>query len=133
MAYGKNCACEGGFVPFSSAQEVWFWFMDAYSARSDGAQIMAGAGLYERPCDPLDILKIVERLYRDGILQRLHVKALRYFGEQRLLPDTSQRSERTLARFWNEAMMHLSGVFQVKGIICSETCSDMYQSKKGGV
>lgn len=122
MTYGKVCACEGGFVPFSCAQEAWFWFMDAYTARCDGAQIVAGSGLYNRPCDPLDILNIVQRLYKRGSLNDNHIKALRRFGAQGLMPDASQKSERASAAFWEDAMVHLSFAFQQKGIILEGQC-----------
>ena len=45
-----------GSTPFESAQEAWFWFMAAQDAKNDGAKFVAGAGLYKRPCEPIDIL-----------------------------------------------------------------------------
>lgn len=39
-------------IPFKSAEEAWFWFIQAQTARNEGAKITAGAGLYAPPLTP---------------------------------------------------------------------------------
>ncbi len=67
----KGIADNGvGIVPFYNAEEVWFWFIAAQQARNDGARFVAGHGLFRRPCEPVDILKILDDLYRHRRLTR---------------------------------------------------------------
>ena len=49
-------------VPFDNVEEAWFWFIAAQAARNDGARFVAGAGLQIRPCEPIDILKVLDGL-----------------------------------------------------------------------
>lgn len=74
-------------VPFDSTEDAWFWFIAAQQAREDGARFVAGAGLYPRPCEPSDILKILDRLYRNRRLLMDHVLVLRHYGRRMLPPD----------------------------------------------
>jgi len=74
-------------VPFESAQEAWFWFINAQQARNDGARFVAGCSKIPRPCEPLDILKIVDRLHRTRRLQRDHLLVLRHYGRRQMAPD----------------------------------------------
>ena len=45
-------AIQAGGVPFPSAEEAWFWFIQAQEAKAAGARVRAGLGLTERPCEP---------------------------------------------------------------------------------
>lgn len=51
-------------TPFESVEEAWFWFITAQQAKNDGARFVAGGGLVTRPCEPVDILKILDSLHR---------------------------------------------------------------------
>lgn len=104
-------------VPFGSAQEAWFWFVAAMEARADGARITAGKGSMPRPCEPIDILKIVDRLYRTRRLLRDHLMILRYYGRRRMPPDQYRMREMRAYKIWNEAMTRMESVFESKGIV----------------
>lgn len=104
-------------MPFSSAEEVWFWFVAAQEARSDGARYMAGAGLIARPCEPVDILKILDRLYRNRRLLRDHLLVLRHYGRRRMAPDPRRIKELRAYGLWREAMMRIEPVLESKGIV----------------
>ncbi len=104
-------------VPFESAEEAWFWFVAAMEARADGARITAGKGTLPRPCEPIDILKIVDRLYRARRLVRDHLMILRYYGRRRMPPDQYRIREMRAHKIWNEAMARMESVFESKGIV----------------
>ena len=73
--------------PFSSVEEAWFWFIQAQAARNDGARFAMGQGLVPRPCEPLDILKALDRLYRNRRLTMDHFIVLRHCGRRLMPPD----------------------------------------------
>ena len=50
--------------PFATAEEAWFWLMRWRRAWLDGARFRAGRSDRPRPCEPVDILRVVDRLYR---------------------------------------------------------------------
>lgn len=60
--------------PFTSAEEAWFWTMAALTARRDGARVAAGKGLAQRPCEPDDVIKCLDRLYRQRRIDLTHAR-----------------------------------------------------------
>ncbi len=108
---------KAGTVPFQSAEEAWFWFISAQEARNDGARFVAGQGLYPRPCEPVDILRVVDRLYRHRRLIRDHLVILRYYGFRRLAPDRRRLKEMRAHKIWTEALGRIESVLENKGIV----------------
>ena len=104
-------------IPFVSAEETWFWFIQAQQAREDGARFLAGAGLYPRPCEPLDILKILDRLYRKRELLMDHLLVLRHYGRRMMPPDPCRRKEARAHTLWVEALGRIEMVLVAKGIV----------------
>ncbi len=104
-------------TPFESAEEAWFWFISNQTAREDGARFLAGESLLHRPCDPIDILKAVDRLYRNRILQRDHLVVLRHYGQRQMPPDPRRVKEARSAEIWKESMNHLADLLVSKGIV----------------
>lgn len=104
-------------VPFTSAEEAWFWFIDAQDAKSSGARIVAGQGLYPRPCETVDILKILDRLYRSHLLMRDHLLVLRHYGRRKMPPDSERVKEVRAYRLWHEALDAMEDVLVQKGIV----------------
>jgi hypothetical protein len=104
-------------LPFATAEEAWFWTMQALIARRDGARIVAGAGLTARPCEPDDVVKCLDRLYRQRRIDLQHARILRIWGERQQTPDPRQPREAGDARLWREAMQRLEWPLRVKGII----------------
>lgn len=105
---------------FESAEEAWFWFIDAQGARNDGARFTAGLGIAIRPCEPVDILKILDRLYRQRMLRRDHFLVLRHYGRRMIPPDQRRTKEIRAYKLWKEAMEKLTPVLERKGIISSQ-------------
>jgi len=104
-------------VPFTSAEEAWFWFIDAQDAKASGARIVAGQGLNPRPCETVDILKVLDRLYRNRRLIRDHLLVLRHYGRRKIPPDSYRVKEARAHRLWHEALDIIEEVLVQKGIV----------------
>jgi hypothetical protein len=107
----------GTVVPFRSAEEAWFWTMAALVARREGARYAAHRGLYPRPCEPDDVVKCLDQLYRRRLVDLVHARILRIWGERGMAPDPARPSERCDWRLWREAMERLEWPLRVKGIV----------------
>lgn len=109
--------------PFETAEEAWFWFIAAYGARNEGARIVAGASLTPRACEPLDILKIIDRLHRNRVISRDHLLVLRHYGRRAFAPDARHPKEMRAAKLWDEAMEHLALALRRKGLMENNICA----------
>jgi hypothetical protein len=107
----------GEGVPFADPAEAWFWCMQAYQARADGARLRAGLGLVPRPCEPVDVLRVVDRLYRTRRLVRDHLKVLGHYGRRLVPPDPERTREARAHNLWAEALDRLGGALKAKGIV----------------
>ncbi|MBL6079477.1 hypothetical protein JMJ56_15765 [Belnapia sp. T18] len=103
--------------PFRSVEEVWFWTMAALTARRDGARIVSGAGLVSRPCEPDDVIRCLDRLYRQRRIELAHARIMRIWGERGEAPNPRSPREAGDWRLWTEAMRRLDWPLRVKGII----------------
>lgn len=103
--------------PFTSAEEAWFWTMSALVARRDGARIAAGKGIAQRPCEPDDVIKCLDRLYRQRRIELAHARIMRIWGERGVAPSPRHLQERGDFRLWREAMNRLEWPLRVKGIV----------------
>ncbi len=115
--YAPRPQAEIAAIPFASAEEAWFWFIQAQQARNDGARFRVGAGLYPRPCEPLDILKVLDRLYRARKLMMDHVLVLRHYGRRMMPPDPYRVKEARAHKLWIEALGLMEFVLVGKGIV----------------
>lgn len=105
------------YVLFSDAVEAWFWFIQAQEAKNEGARFTAGQSLNPRPCEPTDILKILDTLYRNRRLMRDHLLVLRHYGRRQLAPDARRVKEARAHSLWAEAMERIEPVLIRKGIV----------------
>lgn len=115
--YKANTGLDYKTTPFDSAEEAWFWFIAAQQARNDGARFVAGHSTVPRPCEPIDILRILDRLYRTRRLLRDHLLVLRHYGRRQLAPDPRRIKEARSHELWLQALERLEVVFERKGII----------------
>ena len=109
---------------FASAEEAWFWTMAALTARRDGARISAGKGSVQRPCELDDIIKCLDRLYRQRRVDLTHARILRIWGERGTPPCPRQPRERGDHRLWREALTRLEWPLRVKGIVAGAPAID---------
>jgi hypothetical protein len=103
--------------PFQTAEEAWFWTMAALVARQDGARIVAGRGTTIRPCEPDDVVKCLDRLYRQRRIDLTHARVMRRWGERGYAPNPHAASERSDAAVWREALGRLEWPLRIKGIV----------------
>jgi hypothetical protein len=120
---------------FNSAEELWFWFIQANRARHDGARQSANAGNIIRPCDPSDVLKILERLRRHRRLDMNHFRVMRHYGDRMVAPDPYHARESASAALWGEAMSILGEVCIAKDIMLPSLSAEIidFQSRRQGV
>jgi hypothetical protein len=102
--------------PFRDAEEAWFWTMAALMARREGVR-PAGSTRLPRPCEPDDVVKCLDQLYRRRRIDLAHARILRVWGERRMAPDATRSTERCDARLWREALSRLEWLLRVKGIV----------------
>lgn len=117
--YPSRGKAENETTPFDTTEEAWFWFVQAQQAKNDGARFLAGHGLLRRPCEPVDFLKVLDRLYRQRRLQRDHLLVLRHYGRRQLAPDLSRVKEARAHFLWMQAMERIEPVLIRKGIVHS--------------
>jgi hypothetical protein len=103
--------------PFRDAEEAWLWTMAALQARRDGARYVANAGRIVRPCEPDDVIKCLDTLYRRRRIDLTHARILRIWGERRSAPNPTHVAERCDWRLWREALDRLDWLLRVKGIV----------------
>ncbi len=105
--------------PFDDSEEAWFWFVQCRRAQLDGARVAAGMTDTPRPCEPLDVLAVVNRLYRHRLLLREHLEVLADYGQRLLPPDphTPSPRESQAAKLWQEAFAAIDPAFRAKGIV----------------
>jgi hypothetical protein len=103
--------------PFRNADEAWFWTMAALRARRDGARYTANQGRVQRPCEPDDVVKCLDTLYRRRRIDLVHARILRIWGERQCAPNPAHASERSDWRLWREALDRLEWPLRVKGIV----------------
>lgn len=101
--------------PFRNTEHAWFWTMSALTARREGTG-RGGAGT-PQPCDPDDIIKCLDGLYRQRRIDLMHARILRIWGERGIAPNPAYPGERCDSVIWREAMERLEWPLRVKGII----------------
>ena len=103
--------------PFRDAQEAWLWTMAALIARREGARFSAGKGPVTRPCEPDDVVKCLDGLYRQRRIDLVHARILRIWGERQMAPSVNIAAERHDHRLWLEALERLEWPLRGKGIV----------------
>ena len=91
--------------------------MAALVARRDGARYTANQGKIGRPCEPDDVVRSLDSLYRQRRIDLLHGRILRLWGERGCAPDPRNPTENYDWTIWKEAMDRLEWPLRVKGII----------------
>jgi len=104
-----------GAEPFASAHEAWLWTMAALQARRDGVRRRSDG--IRRPCEPDDIVRVLDGLYRRRQIDLVHARVLRIWGERQCAPNPAFASERADWRLWREAIDRLELPLRLKGIV----------------
>ena len=83
--YAPHRRCQ----PFRDAEEAWLWTMAALMARREGARFRANQGLVVRPCEPDDVVKCLDGLYRRRRIDLVHARILAHLGRAAGFPEPS--------------------------------------------
>ena len=105
----------GPCEPFREAEQAWLWTCNALRARREG--VRSEGGSVRRPCDPDDVLRALDRLYRNRRIDLGHARVLRRWGDRQMPPDLKRATEHTAAVLWQEAMERLDWPLRNKGIV----------------
>lgn len=127
--YPPKTQVDTSTVPFESAVEAWFWFILAQQARNEGARYTAGMSLTPRPCEPSDILKVLDRLYRNRRLLRDHLLVLRHYGRRQMAPDPRRIKEVQAHTLWKEALERIEPALVRKGIVRAKKLTTPHPNK----
>jgi len=103
--------------PFTDAQEAWFWTVTALRARHDGARARRPDRAAPRPCEPDDVIKCLDQLYRRRRIDLVHARILRIWGERGIAPNPALPRVGSDARLWREALSRLEWPLRAKGIV----------------
>ncbi len=101
-------------TPFASPEDAWFWTVGALRSRHDGAR--HGGARVPRPCEPDDIVRCLDSLYRQRRIDLGHARVLRIWGERQMRPDQCNARSGEY-RLWHEAMERLAPILRRKGIV----------------
>jgi hypothetical protein len=104
-------------MKFANAEEAWLWTMGCLMARRQGARFGANRGMVSRPCEPDDVVKCLDALYRQRRIDLLHARILRIWGERQTAPDPTYATEKADWRIWREALDRLEWPLRMKGIV----------------
>src|ERR1700722_2270512 len=106
-APARSLKCNAGFVervsaePFESAEQAWFWTVTTLAARRN--RICGNGSAIERPREPDDILKCLDRVPRTRRIELLHGRILRIYGERQTAPNPGRQGEFCDWKLWSEA------------------------------
>ena len=100
--------------PFRNAEEAWLWTVAALLARRDGAGASWRPEGPARPCDPDDVVRCLDILYRQRNIELVHARILRIWGERQRAPWRRLPSD---WRLWHQALGQMDWVLRARGII----------------
>lgn len=69
------------------------------------------------PCEPDDVVRWLDALYRQRRVDLVHARILRIWGERQTAPNPAYALERSGWRIWREALDRLEWPPRAKGIV----------------
>ena len=101
-------------IPFQTAEEAWLWCCKIRLGGEPGRHFDSD---YARPCETLDIYRIVDRLHRESILSDSHLRILVSYGQRLAPPLSFKRVYDYECALWDQALSRLEDPFRDKKII----------------
>jgi hypothetical protein len=102
-------------LPFRDAEECIIWTIKALGRVAEGAA--ADASEPKRVCEPIEVVKCLDTLYRRRRIDLRHARILRIWGHRGRAPDAASSCERADWRLWREALDRLDWPLRSLGII----------------
>ncbi len=103
--------------PFRSGEEAWLWTMATLMARRDGAGPDWRPEGPARPCDPEDVVRCLDTLYRQASVDLLHARILRIWGERQRAPRADTGRLGGDWRLWTQALGQLEWALRARGVV----------------
>ena len=103
--------------PFQSAEEAWLWTAAALTARHDGARVAAGYGRVQRPCEPDDVVRCLDRLFASRTVTLAHARILSNWGKMQQAPDPNQIEQQADHRLWRDALALIEPSLRSRGVV----------------
>lgn len=103
--------------PFRTAEEAWFWTMATLRSRRRLPTRSRPAASATRQVTPEEILRCLDRLYRQRRIDLVHARVLKHWGQRGRAPDSARDWEGCDARIWREAIERLEWPLRVRGIV----------------
>ena len=102
--------------PFHSAEEAWLWTAAALTARLDGARVAAGRGRVQRPCEPDDVVRVLDRLFASRKVTLAHARILSSWGRLQQAPDPHRLEQQADHRLWRDALALIEPSLRSRGV-----------------
>lgn len=109
MAAAGNVVLIMNVQRYSAVERVWLATMAALATRRDGARGEMG--------DADEVVKVLDRLYRQRRIDLAHARVLRVYGERGARPNANKPAEAGDARLWREATEALTFPLRSKGLV----------------
>ena len=103
--------------PFRSAEEAWLWTAAALTARHDGARVAAGRGRVQRPCEPDDVVRVLDRLFASRKVTLAHARILSSWGRLQQAPDPRRVEQQADHRLWRDALALIEPSLRSRGVV----------------
>jgi hypothetical protein len=94
-------------ILFDTPEEAWYWCMGEINRRKIGNAINSTSVV--RPCTPDDIIKCLDRLYRQRRIQLKHARILRIYGEKNSVPENREEY-----LYWKHAIDELGYQMRIR-------------------
>lgn len=101
-------------TPFTSAEGAWLWTMSILMAREDGACLAWRPDGPSRPCDPEDVVRCLDTLYRQRSIDLVHARILRIWGQRQMPPRVRGCSD---WRLWHQALGQLEWALRARRVV----------------
>jgi hypothetical protein len=89
------------------------WMVQTLVAEAEGKPRKAAPTI----CEPAEVVKCLDTLYRRRRIDLHHVRILRLWGHRGRAPDAANPMERADSRVWREALDRLDWPLRTLGII----------------
>jgi hypothetical protein len=99
--------------PFRDAEACIMWMVQTLVAEAEGTPRKAKPTI----CEPAEVVKCLDTLYRRRRIDLHHVRILRLWGNRGRAPSAADPRERADARIWREALDRLDWPLRCLGII----------------
>lgn len=105
------------YEPFTSAEEVWFWFCSSLLARGDGFRSRSDYCGKLRACEIVDIYRIIKTMKQNHYLSNRHLRVMSKWGERQISPWYDRHAKRSEIRLWEEAIRNFEYFLIYKKIL----------------